>query len=721
MYFSEAILERSIQLSIEATINGLWQGVLLTMIVWCALCAAKRTNATTRHVVWLLTLVVVALLPLLQLAKAYRRQTSIAFSSSQLTPSSFAPDEKDETAAPFQDTVDMTMADDQMQIAHDQSESSFKQQDPFSLTDRSVGSATTIDKQEVRSAAVVAMRGHDAALLLPPLPPHLSLLVMLLWPPLTTVFAWRIWRSLLHVGSIKKRSSPLPTDYQCFGRQILAESRCRRGVVRTSNAVSMPMAVGFKRPMIILPEPLLSKLSAEEFRLIVLHEVAHLMRRDDWTKLMTEIIKSLLFFHPAVLWLDRQLTKEREMAADDFVLAVTEQGRGYATCLMRLLELQTSQKSVLLASDALLPRKHLLARVRNILDRDRRPSSRLSKRKLLVPFLITLAFILSTSLLPVLAFPEGPNDGKTTTIEFALDSAAPNQTPDDARSSMVEQIQSDDAQNIQGSQIERKRAVDQERKVRTDGSNITPVAPVRNDSKIEDQEQSAPNAATDVVPPMRIITVPMQIKPTVAIPRLNALTLGGSIHPVKPITSLMKPLTLTLGIHPVLGGPMTISPILNNPLSPLKSVTQNSKLGDGEAKQPRTGGQETSIDELKRRLAELQNMQESIRKLNDEIKRANMEAQTARREQTAENWRRANEAMRAAQEKMREADRRMAGAQRKMREAEMKSRLSEERLQKMQTMLREAEQRQRLKFEDAERKIQEAQKKMRDSNARPTP
>jgi hypothetical protein len=71
---------------------------------------------------------------------------------------------------------------------------------------------------------------------------------------------------------------------------------------------------------------------------ILLHEFAHLQRRDDWTNLAQKLLRTLFFFHPAVWWIEKQLCLERELACDDVVLAKTHNPRGYAECLVSLIE-----------------------------------------------------------------------------------------------------------------------------------------------------------------------------------------------------------------------------------------------------------------------------------------------------------------------------------------------------------------------------------------------
>ena len=112
------------------------------------------------------------------------------------------------------------------------------------------------------------------------------------------------------------------------------------GAVRvgTSEEVRVPSAIGFWKRTIVLPAWTLRELSAEDLNVILLHEFAHLRRGDDWTNLIQKIVRAIFFFHPAVWWIESQLSVEREMACDDAVLAQTSNPHGYANCLVSLLE-----------------------------------------------------------------------------------------------------------------------------------------------------------------------------------------------------------------------------------------------------------------------------------------------------------------------------------------------------------------------------------------------
>jgi beta-lactamase regulating signal transducer with metallopeptidase domain len=145
----------------------------------------------------------------------------------------------------------------------------------------------------------------------------------------------------------------------------------RRVKLCVSNDVAIPAALGFFRPAIVFPAWLLPQLSTEEIKVILLHELAHLRRRDDWTNLAQKIVKALFFFHPAVWWIENRLTLEREMACDDLVLAQTANPKTYASSLISFAEKLQSARALTLAQALVSRMHHMSLRVSQILDAKR--------------------------------------------------------------------------------------------------------------------------------------------------------------------------------------------------------------------------------------------------------------------------------------------------------------------------------------------------------------
>ena len=108
--------------------------------------------------------------------------------------------------------------------------------------------------------------------------------------------------------------------------------------VATSPAISSPMALGILRPIIVFPADLVEKLSADELALILMHELAHVRRWDNFTLLLQRLVAAVLFFHPAVWLCGRMLRREAEQACDDLVVCATGRSEAYARGLAHVAE-----------------------------------------------------------------------------------------------------------------------------------------------------------------------------------------------------------------------------------------------------------------------------------------------------------------------------------------------------------------------------------------------
>jgi beta-lactamase regulating signal transducer with metallopeptidase domain len=144
--------------------------------------------------------------------------------------------------------------------------------------------------------------------------------------------------------------------------------------LRLSDRVNAPCAIGFFTPAILIPRWLWHKLSPAELHQIVLHESAHLRRYDDWTNLLQKLAVAIFPLNPALLWIERRLCLEREMACDDAVLNSAVSARTYAACLAGLAEKKLLRRTTSLAPGAWSRQSELVRRVHGILSHSRNSS-----------------------------------------------------------------------------------------------------------------------------------------------------------------------------------------------------------------------------------------------------------------------------------------------------------------------------------------------------------
>lgn len=109
--------------------------------------------------------------------------------------------------------------------------------------------------------------------------------------------------------------------------------------LRQSPQVPGPCVAGLFRPCLLLPADLTTRLSEAEIRMVLLHEAAHLRRRDPWWNLLLEIVHAVHWFNPVVGRVLRRWREDREEACDLHALSASRVDRvQYGRVLLKCLE-----------------------------------------------------------------------------------------------------------------------------------------------------------------------------------------------------------------------------------------------------------------------------------------------------------------------------------------------------------------------------------------------
>jgi beta-lactamase regulating signal transducer with metallopeptidase domain len=153
--------------------------------------------------------------------------------------------------------------------------------------------------------------------------------------------AWRLARlaraatrtANMHAAATAARPGPVLSGVwercQCsFGRggvELLASGR-----------VSGPVTAGAFRPAVILPASMLSEPSEEVLTTAIGHEMAHIARHDFAANLLYELLYLPISFHPAAMWIHREIDRTREMACDELVTARLLDPRAYAQSIVSI-------------------------------------------------------------------------------------------------------------------------------------------------------------------------------------------------------------------------------------------------------------------------------------------------------------------------------------------------------------------------------------------------
>ena len=176
------------------------------------------------------------------------------------------------------------------------------------------------------------------------------------------------WLGLGLAGAERlRRRSVMVVDGELPGlcRRLAGELGVAREVaVAVCERLATPVLVGVIRPMILLPAVALGGWNPEQIEMVLLHELAHVRRRDNLVNLLQRLVESALFFHPAVWIVSGWVRREREYCCDAVVVSHTGRARAYAETLLALSTLKATPGPHTAVAVA---RNHLVSRIHRIL------------------------------------------------------------------------------------------------------------------------------------------------------------------------------------------------------------------------------------------------------------------------------------------------------------------------------------------------------------------
>jgi hypothetical protein len=122
---------------------------------------------------------------------------------------------------------------------------------------------------------------------------------------------------------------------------------------------------GIFKPMILLPVSLVTQLRTDEVEAILLHELAHIKRKDYFVNLIQHFAEIIFFFNPAVLWLSSVIRDEREHCCDDLAIHETRSKEKFIQALVVFQEYHLRDTQLALGFPG--QKNHLLGRVKRII------------------------------------------------------------------------------------------------------------------------------------------------------------------------------------------------------------------------------------------------------------------------------------------------------------------------------------------------------------------
>ena len=135
----------------------------------------------------------------------------------------------------------------------------------------------------------------------------------------------KLW---LRIRAALRASTPLELAVAEVGILIPAPGLLEPGV-----------RVGLLKPVLLLPEGIMERLTPSQLEAVLAHELCHVRRRDNLFASIHMIVEAVFWFHPLVWWIGARLLEERERACDEDVLSLGNQPRIYADAILNVCKL----------------------------------------------------------------------------------------------------------------------------------------------------------------------------------------------------------------------------------------------------------------------------------------------------------------------------------------------------------------------------------------------
>ena len=197
----------------------------------------------------------------------------------------------------------------------------------------------------------------------------------------------RLGIGLVAVQWIRRRATPvLDAPWLALAVDLAAGlGITQRVTFLESRSATMPMAFGIFKPAVLMPADAV-RWPVERLRIVLLHELAHVRRRDCLTHTVAQVACAIYWFNPLAWVAARRIRAERERACDDLVLAYGTRGSDYAEELLEIARVMRAGRFPAFVTGATLAMAHrtqLEGRLIAILD-PKLPRSGVSRRRGLV-------------------------------------------------------------------------------------------------------------------------------------------------------------------------------------------------------------------------------------------------------------------------------------------------------------------------------------------------
>lgn len=215
-------------------------------------------------------------------------------------------------------------------------------------------------------------------------------LITSVWTLFFLVNFLKLMAGMRYTRRLRTGSTPVP---QLWKENLYTLSSLlgihKKIMLAASREVTIPVAIGFLKPVIMVPLGMFTSLTTEQVETILVHELAHIRRNDFAVNLLQRLAEAVFFFNPFILWLSSLIREEREACCDDIVLEYTTDKKSYLEALISFREKEFAEPRYAVALGS---NNNLLARAKRMVTNENKKLNTMEKITLFVVVLAVSAF-----------------------------------------------------------------------------------------------------------------------------------------------------------------------------------------------------------------------------------------------------------------------------------------------------------------------------------------
>ncbi len=218
--------------------------------------------------------------------------------------------------------------------------------------------------------------------------------IVLTWLSIMVLQFIRLTAGLYGVHQLKRKQTLPAGEY--WNNRIVELSKQlqinKQVQLLQSGIARMPAVIGYFKPVILFPAGMLVSLPPNEVEAILIHELAHIHRKDFLVNVLQHVIEIVFFFNPAVWWVSALIKYERENCCDAIAVSQTDSKQNYIRALLSFEQFNLPVKYPLVNAFS-GPRNHLMNRIKRIIYNNNKTLNNMEKKFLAAGMIITTACI----------------------------------------------------------------------------------------------------------------------------------------------------------------------------------------------------------------------------------------------------------------------------------------------------------------------------------------